>query len=35
MPSAGITHEKQYAKTHDITYKAALKKAGSTIKKSK
>ena len=35
MPSAWITHVKQYAKTHNITYKDALKKAGSTFKKSK
>ena len=35
MPSAWITHVKQYAKTHNISYKDALKKASSTYKKSK
>jgi len=35
MPSAWITHVKQYAKDHNITYRDALKKAGSTYKKTK
>ena len=35
MPSAWITHVKQYAKEHNITYREALKKAGSTYKKTK
>ena len=35
MPSAWITHVKQYAKTHNISYREALKKAGSTYKKTK
>jgi hypothetical protein len=35
MPSAWITHVKQYAKDHNITYREALKKAGSTYKKTK
>ena len=36
MASAWIAHVKQYAKTHNISYKDALKKAGSTYnKKSK
>jgi len=35
MPSAWITHVKQYAKEHNITYRDALKKAGSTYKKTK
>jgi hypothetical protein len=33
--SAWITHVKQYAKTHNISYKDALKKASSTYKKIK
>ena len=35
MPSAWITHVKQYAKDHNLTYRDALKKAGSTYKKTK
>ena len=35
MPSAWITHVKQYSKTHNISYKDALKKASSTYKKTK
>ena len=35
MASAWIAHVKQYAKTHNMSYKDALKKAGSTFKKSK
>ena len=37
MPSAWITHVKQYAKYNNISYKDALKKASSTYasKKSK
>ena len=31
--SAWITHVKQYAKTHNISYKDAVKKASSTYKK--
>jgi hypothetical protein len=33
MPSAWITHVKAYATEHKITYREALKKAGSTYKK--
>ena len=33
MPSAWITHVKQYAKDNNISYKEALKKAKSTYKK--
>ena len=33
MPSAWITHVKSFAKEHNITYREALKKAGSTYKK--
>lgn len=33
MPSAWITHVKQYAKDNNIPYKDALKKAASTYKK--
>ena len=35
MPSAWITHVKAFAKEHKITYSEALKKAGSTYKKTK
>ena len=35
MPSAWITHVKQSSKEHNITYREALKKAGSTYKKTK
>jgi hypothetical protein len=35
MPSSWITHVKTYAKEHNITYREALKKAGSTYKKTK
>jgi hypothetical protein len=35
MPSAWITHVKQYAKDNKISYKDALKKASSTYKKTK
>ena len=37
MPSAWITHVKQYAKDNNISYKDALKKASPTYasKKSK
>ncbi len=35
MPSAWITHVKQYAKDKNISYKDALKKASSTYKKTK
>ena len=35
MPSAWITHVKQYATEHKISYREALKKAGSTYKKTK
>ena len=35
MASAWIAHVKQYAKTHNISYKDALKKAGSTYTKTK
>ena len=35
MPSAWITHVKQYSKEHNITYREALKKAGSFYKKTK
>ncbi len=35
MSSAWIAHVKQYAKTHNISYKDALKIAGSTFKTSK
>ena len=35
MASAWIIHVKQYAKTNKISYKDALKKAGSTYKKTK
>ena len=35
MPSSWINHVKEYAKTHNISYKDALKKASSTYKKSK
>ena len=36
MPSAWITHVKQYSKDNNISYKEALKKAASTYnKKSK
>ena len=31
MASAWIAHVKQYAKTHNISYKDAFKKAGSTM----
>ena len=31
--SGWIAHVKQYAKTHKISYKEALKKASSTYKK--
>ena len=34
MASSWIAHVKQYAKTHKISYKEALKKAGSTYKKT-
>jgi hypothetical protein len=33
MPSAWITHVKNYAKQHGIEYGEALKKASSTFKK--
>ena len=33
--SGWIAHVKQYAKTHNISYKEALKKASSTYKKSR
>ena len=33
MPSAWITHVKQYAKDHNITYRDALKKLVQLIKK--
>ena len=32
MASAWIAHVKQYAKTHNISYKDALKKAASAFK---
>lgn len=35
MPSSWINHVKQYAKTHNISYKEALKQAGPTYKKTK
>ncbi len=35
MASAWIAHVTQYATEHKITYKEALKKAGSTYKKKK
>jgi hypothetical protein len=35
MPSAWITHVKQFAKDNNISYKESLKKASSTYKKSK
>ena len=35
MPSAWITHVKQYSKDNNISYKDALKKAGPSFKKSK
>ena len=35
MPSAWITHVKQYAKDNNMSYKEALKKAGLTYKKTK
>ena len=34
MASSWIAHVKQYAKTRKISYKEALKKAGSTYKKT-
>lgn len=34
MASSWIAHVKQYAKTHNISYKDALKKAGSTYNKN-
>ena len=33
--SAWIEHVKSYARKHNISYKEALKKAGSTYKKPK
>ena len=33
MPSAWISHVKQYAKDNNISYKEALKKASSSYKK--
>ena len=33
MPSAWITHVKQFAKDNNISYKEALKKASSSYKK--
>ena len=35
MPSYWISHVKQYAKDHNMSYKEALKKASSTYKKTK
>ena len=35
MPSACISHVKQYSKDHNMSYKEALKKAASTYKKTK
>jgi hypothetical protein len=35
MPSAWISHVKQYAKDNNISYKEALKKASSSYKKTK
>ncbi len=35
MPSACITHVIAYSKEHKISYSQALKKAGSTYKKTK
>ena len=35
MPSTWINHVKAFAKEHNITYREALKKAGSTYKKTK
>ena len=35
MPSAWISHVKQYAKDNNISYKEALKTASSSHKKSK
>ena len=35
MASAWISHVKNYAKKHNISYKDALKKASSTFKKTK
>ena len=35
MASAWITHVKKYAQQHKISYKDALKKTGSTYKKTK
>ena len=35
MPSAWITHVKAFATKHKISYREALKKAGSTYKKIK
>ena len=35
MPSAWITHVKQYAKDNNISYKDALKKTSPSFKKSK
>ena len=35
MPSAWISHVKQYSKDHNMSYKEALKKASSTYKKTK
>ena len=35
MPSAWISHVKQYSKDHNMSYKEALKKAASTYKKTK
>ena len=35
MPSSWIAHVKKYASEHNISYKEALKKAGSTYKKTK
>jgi hypothetical protein len=35
MPSAWISHVKQYAKDNNISYKEALKKDSSSYKKTK
>lgn len=35
MPSSWINHVKEYSKKHNVSYKEALKKAGSTYKKTK
>ena len=35
MPSSWIDHVKAYQNEHKITYREALKKAGSTYKKTK